>query len=48
MKKKRGRHLLEGVGRACNAHVPLIDIAIVSQTRGEEVGRLLLQLWSVV
>jgi hypothetical protein len=37
--------LLEGVRWACNAHVPLIDIAIVGQARREEFGRLFLQLW---
>lgn len=42
---KRKLDLLEGVRRACNAHVPLIDIAIVSQACGEEFGRLLLQFW---
>jgi hypothetical protein len=35
---------LEGVGRACNANVPFIDVAVVGQARREELGRFLLQL----
>ena len=38
------KNILERVGRACNANIPLIDIAIVSQACREKLGRLLLEL----
>jgi hypothetical protein len=38
------KNILERVGRACNANIPLIDVAIVSQACREKLGRLLLEL----
>ena len=38
------KNILERVGRACNANIPLIDIAIVGQACREKLGRLLLEL----